>query len=252
MTSPTPERSPWLVRGGIASIWLLTGLLVVHPHYRAIGAAYLDRLGLVGDAGVALMLVACAGEVGLGLWVLLGRPTTAQTLLQVGGVLFFTTVLAAVEPALLVHPMGVLTKNLPLLALVLVSWLLEREGLTPRAARLLRVGAALPWLTEGLLPKVLFQGAYEREVVARSGLVPIDPGAFLVLLGLGQLAAGLLVLTLAGRPLRWLLTLLVAALVVLPALVSFPEPLLWVHPFGPLTKNLPIIAVTLFARRRLP
>lgn len=237
-----------LLRVGIASIWLLTGLLVAHPHYRAIGAQQLDRLGLPHG----LMFAACAFEVLLGLRVLLGRATLATTALQVGLVLGFTTILAVSEPMLLVHPFGILSKNVPLLALVVAAYLVEREGWTGRALWLVRGGVAAIWITEGLLPKILFQQPMELEVVARSGLVPIDPSTFLVVMGLLQVASGLAVLVLRGRPLRAVLGAQVLALVALPLLVSFHEPLLWVHPFGPLTKNAPILAGTLIALRRAP
>lgn len=237
-----------LLRAGIASIWLLTGLLVAHPHYRAVGAQQLDRIGMPHW----LMPAACAFEVLLGLRVLLARATLATTALQVGTVLGFTTILAVAEPMLLVHPFGILSKNLPLLALVVSAYLVEREGWTARTLWLVRAGVAAIWITEGLLPKLLFQQPMELEVVARSGLVPFDPSTFLVLMGLAQIASGVAVLALRGLPLRLVLGAQVLALVALPLLVSFHEPLLWVHPFGPLTKNVPIIAGTLIAMRRAP
>lgn len=237
-----------LLRAGIASIWLATGLLVLHPHYREIGAQQLDRLGLPHW----LMFAACAFEVLLGLRVLLARATLATTALQLALVLGFTTILAVSEPMLLVHPFGILSKNVPLLALVVAAYLVEREGWTPRVVRLVRAGVAAIWLTEGLLPKILFQQPMELEVVSRSGLVPIDPSTFLVIMGVLQVASGVAVLALRGLPLRVVLGGQLAALVALPLLVSFHEPLLWVHPFGPLTKNLPILAGTLIALRRAP
>ena len=53
--------------------------------------------------------------------MLLGRATLATTALQVGLVLGFTTILAVSEPMLLVHPFGILSKNVPLLALVVAA-----------------------------------------------------------------------------------------------------------------------------------
>ena len=67
-------------------------------------------------------------------------------------------------------------------------------------------------------------------VVANSGLVPISAPTSLMLLGLAQVASGVLALAQVG------------ALVALPLLVSWQDPLLWFHPFGPMTKNFPIRA----------
>jgi len=229
-----------ILRGSVAFVWVATGLAVAHPYYREVGGAYLDRLGLPH----ALMFVTCGFEVLLGAWVALRPARTAVTALQVAMVLAFTAILAALDPMLLVHPFGILTKNVPLLAVLLTAWMLEREGPSRRAAWALRVGVGAIWVTEGLLPKILFQQPMELAVVAGSGLVPIDPSAFLVFMGAAQLASGLGVLLLRGRWLRALLACQAAALVVLPVLVSVQDPDLWFHPFGPLTKNLPILAGT--------
>jgi len=230
----------------VASLWLLTAVLVLHPAYRAEGLRWLDRLHLPGG----LMWVTCGAELVLGLRVGLGRPTAALTALQVALVAGFSLVLAVLDPMLLVHPFGILTKNLPFLAVVGTVLLLEREGWSPRAAGLLRVGMAIIWITEGLLPKLLFQQPMELAVVANSGLVPFDPSLFLRILGIAQLLSGLLALRLRGRLLAALLGCQVAALVLLPLLVSVQDPLLWVHPFGPMTKNIPIIVGTVVLARR--
>ena len=42
----TTERSELILRGAVASIWFLTGILVVHPFYREIGESWLAPLGL--------------------------------------------------------------------------------------------------------------------------------------------------------------------------------------------------------------
>lgn len=242
---PARDELFWL-KAGAASIWLTTALGVLHPTYREVGHAWLFRLGLPD----ALMWLTCSGELVLGVLVLVLPPRTWLAGLQVGAVAGFTVVLAALEPMLLVHPFGMLTKNLPFLALVVATWLAAREGWTPRAWWTLRVGMALIWVTEGLFPKIFFQQALELDVVAKSGLVPMSPSTFLVLMGLAQAASGVLALVLRGRWLVALLAAQVAALVGLPLLVSWQDPSLWVHPFGPMTKNLPIIAGTLEVLRR--
>lgn len=227
-------------------MWLATALLVLHPHYRAVGTQWLDRLGL--PAG--LMWATCAGELALGLRVLLGPMAPWLAGLQLALMLGFTAILAGLEPLLLAHPFGVLSKNLPLCALVLSLALVEREGWSPRALGVLRAGMAAIWISEGLFPKLLFQQPLELEVVARSGLVPGDPATFLACMGAAQVASGVLVLVLPVNPRAWLLLGQALALVLLPLLVSLQDPLLWVHPFGPLTKNVPILAGTLLLLRR--
>ncbi len=224
----------------VALVWLVTAVGILDPRYRAVGADYLGRLGLADW----WMPAACAGELVLGLRIWLGPPTVFLAGLQVSAIAFFTAVLAWVDPMLLVHPFGVLTKNLPLVVLLLVHRRVMAGGWDEVAIRGLRAGMAVIWLTEGIFPKILFQQPWEVEVVRRSGLVPIDPAAFLVLLGLAQAASGVLALSGSERVVRGVLVVQALALVVLPLLVASQDPFLWLHPFGPLTKNVPILAGT--------
>lgn len=240
MTVPASARELLWLKAGCASIWLTTALGVLHPFFRSVGHTWLSRLGLPD----ALMWLACLAELGLGVAVLAARPSGHLAAAQLCAVAAFTAVLAALEPMLLVHPFGVLTKNVPFAALVAATWLVAKEGWTSRALWTLRAGVAAIWVTEGLLPKLLFQQPMELLVVEQSGLVPFSAPAFLVLLGTAQAASGVAALLLRGAPLRWLLAAQAAALVALPVLVSWQLPELWFHPFGPLTKNLPILAGT--------
>lgn len=244
--SSNPTQLTAVLRAGVAFVWLSTGVLVLHPLYRAIGASYLARLGLP----TWLMPATCVLEIGLGLWVAFGRASTLLTLLQISMVSSFTVILAALEPGLLVSPFGMLTKNVPIVAAVATAWWVEREGWSDRALRLLRAGMAFVWLTEGLLPKIAFQQPEELLIASRSGLSFGHPGTLLVVIGLAQAASGVLALLASGRLLRVVLLLQAAALVVLPLVVSWQVPWLWFHPFGPFTKNVPIIFGTLALARR--
>lgn len=235
----------WLLLS-VAFVWVATAVLVVFPYYREIGGQYLDRLGLPHW----LMFGTCAFELLLGLRVAFGRPTTVLLALQVGMVATFTVILAVDEPLLLAHPYGVLTKNLPLVGALGVASYAWHRGFDARATTALRVAMALPWLTEGLFPKLLFQQASELEVVRASGLVPMDPGAFLRILGVAQILSAVAALALRGTPRRALLIAQAASLLVLPVLVAWHDPHLWIHPFAPLLKNVPILVGTIILVRR--
>jgi hypothetical protein len=221
--------SLWL-RVGVASVWLATGVMVVSATYRAIGASYLHRLGLPEW----LMPLTCAFEVALAFWVALGRPSWWITLLQVSMVASF----------------GMLTKNVPIVAAVVVAYLIEREGYSPRARWLLRGGMASVWITEGLFPKILFQQAEELSIATQTGLAFGRPGTLLLVIGALQVASGVAVLATRGPVLRWLLIAQAGGLIVLPVVVSWFVPWLWFHPFGPFTKNVPVLLGTLVILRR--
>jgi hypothetical protein len=245
-TLTQPQSDARLLRWATAFVWLATGILVFAPEYRRIGTGYLDRLHLPAW----VMFITCLAEVALGVRVTLGRTTTWLTILQIGVILAFTSILAILEPMLLVSPFGFLTKNLPLLAVIGVTWILEREGWTPRAMWLLRGGIGIIWITEGLLPKVFFQQPDELLLIAQSGLVPGEPRDFLFWLGLAEATSGILVLAWRGLPLRVLLACQIVPLVALPILVAWHHPEYWAHPFGGLTKNVPILAGTWVLLRR--
>ena len=236
------------LKAATAFLWLATALSVLHPYYRSIGHAWLSLLGLPD----LFMWLACAGELVLGLLILVLPPRRWLMLLQVLAVCVFTVALAVLDPSLLVHPFGVLSKNLPFLAVVVTVWLLASEGWTSRTWWILRAGMAVVWITEGVFPKLLFIRPEEVEVVARSGLVPFSPLTFLMLLGAAQAASGVLALVLKCPWLRALLAAQMAGLVILPLLVSAQDPLLWLHPFGPMTKNIPILVGTFEVFRRCP
>ena len=235
-----PPTARWF-RWAIAFVWLSTGILVLHPAYRAIGVDYLDRLGLPPW----LMIAACGAEILLGLFVALRPASKWITWLQLTLIAGFTCILSICDPWLLANPFGVLTKNIPLAALIITTYLLETHGWSTRTEWLLRTGMAVIWITEGLVPKILFQQPLELQVVDRVNPLPLDASSLLVILGACQVLAGFAVLGLKGRWLSILLAVQLVALVVLPILVSVALPLLWVHPFGPLSKNVPIFAGTL-------
>jgi uncharacterized membrane protein YphA (DoxX/SURF4 family) len=239
VTPKPPTEVRWLCLS-IAAVWLATGVAVLHPYYREVGAEYLAPLGLPP----AVMIATCVAEVVLGLRVALGRPATWVTALQVLLILGFTTILACSAPWLLVNPFGMVTKNLTLLAAIGTAWLVDREGWTPRARWLLRGGMALIWITEGVLPKIFFQQDVELKIATETMPLSVDPRTILLVIGICQAVSGVLVLLLRGRPLQVVLVAQIVALVVLPIVVGFLSWHLWVHPFMPLVKNLPILVGT--------
>jgi uncharacterized membrane protein YphA (DoxX/SURF4 family) len=230
-----------ILRAGLAFVWLATGLCVLHPHYRELGAASLGCVGLPPW----LMWLTCAFEIVLGLRVLLGPASTWLVLLQLSMILFFTAFLSITEPDLLLDAHGALTKNLPLLAMLGTVWLLEREGWTPRTVWLLRVGMAVVWLTDGLVCKMIFCRADLVTVALLDAMGHKDDRLLMVCSGAAEAASAIGVVVLSSVWRRGLLASHVVALVSLLMAACFLDPLLWVHPFGPLTKSVPMIAGTL-------
>jgi hypothetical protein len=231
------------LRVPIAFIWLVTGLGVLHPFYREVGRDYLGRLGLPEW----FMYAACVLEVLLALDVLLMPPRHWLTLGQVTLIGFYTILLACFEPPLLVNPFGVLSKNIPLIALILAAQFVESEGWSARALWTLRAGMAFIWIWEGLLPCVFFQDDMLSKALAITGLSSDNLRLLLIVMGLAQAGGGVAALLLRGRLLQLLLACQVLGLIVISVLVTIYDPLLWWHPFGPVTKNIPLILGTALA-----
>lgn len=238
-TTPHRRADALFLRAGLAFVWLATGIGVLHPEYRRLGAASLALLALPPW----LMVATCAGEIALGLRVLLGRMAAWLAWLQVVLIVGFTVLLTATQPMLWLHPFGVLTKNLPLLAIIGVLCRLDRVGWDARCEQLLRAGMAVVWLTDGLAAQFLY-GLPLSELTRIWSVVPLDPALTVRLLGGLSAASSVAALALRGRPRQAVLVAQAAVLAAAAVLASFFDPLLWVHPFGPLTKGVPLVIGT--------
>jgi hypothetical protein len=257
MTTPLPpdDLPPWSLltparwlRWGVAFVWLWTGLAVFHPYYRELGASYLEPLGLPP----AVMYGTCAAEVLLGLRVALGRAATWVTALQVVLIAGFTAILSVSWPGLWLHPLGVLTKNLALLAMVGTAWLLERRDGSRRAYQFLLGGMAAFWLVDGLVsPFVIDASRFPSPLMidaSRADGLVVRAVRFLGRCELAAAVAALISLVAWRRAALFVLYILLfvqlLALCVITGCASTDDPLAWFHPFGPLTKNVAVVVAT--------
>lgn len=110
---------------------------------------------------------------------------------------------------------------------------------------LLRLSIAAVWIWTGVVSAGLYPRASSLELLARVGA----PGALAPLLLYG---AAFLDLAFGAFSLAWpsnlgprarLWTLQIVLIVLYTALISWRLPEFWLHPYGPLSKNLPMIAL---------
>ena len=111
------------LRLSLVFVWLWTALVSVwelQGQSRALLFA-----GGVSDTGVAnaLVLAGAALDAILGLWLLL-RPTRVAYQLALATMLVMTLVATVLSPYLWLHPLGPLSKNIPI---AVVLWLLARK-----------------------------------------------------------------------------------------------------------------------------
>jgi hypothetical protein len=93
----------------------------------AAGSALLQRAtGMDHGSTLALVLLGCAWDAAIGLWLLL-RPGVLAYRLAAAGVVGMTALATALTPLLWLDPLGALLKNLPVMAL-LARMAQDKEG----------------------------------------------------------------------------------------------------------------------------
>jgi uncharacterized protein YbjT (DUF2867 family) len=107
---------------------------------------------------------------------------------------------------------------------------------------LLRVSIAAVWIWTGIVSMGLYPLDQSYALLARLGLS--GSLATVLLYGAALLDLALGVATLALRRRRWVWRAQIAVMLAYTLLISVWLPEYWLHPYGPLTKNLPLIAAT--------
>ena len=123
-TEPLEPLEQRYLRLSLVFVWLWTALVSVwelQGQSRALLFA-----GGVSDTGVAnaLVLAGAALDAILGLWLLL-RPTRPAYLLALATMVVMTLVATVLSPYLWLHPLGPLSKNIPI---AVVLWVLARRS----------------------------------------------------------------------------------------------------------------------------
>ena len=123
---------------------------------------------------------------------------------------------------------------------------MSNGGFPNRIVLLLRLSVAAMWIIAGAVSMGLFPVERSFALLAAVGV----PAALapLVLYGAAALDLLLGVLTLWLRRARWLWTAQLIIVLVYTAIISVRLPELWLDPFGPIAKNLPILALLVALR----
>lgn len=105
---------------------------------------------------------------------------------------------------------------------------------------MLRASLAAVWIWSGLVSFGLYPQAASYELLARTGLpAHLQPPALYAAATL-DLAFGLATLLLTRRRLLWLAQ--IATILAYTLVISVRLPEFWLHPYGPVLKNLPMLA----------
>ena len=123
LESVEPLQRPYL-RLSLVFVWLWTAVVSVWELQGQ--SRELLIAGGVSDTDVAnaLVLAGAALDAILGLWLLL-RPTRPAYLFALATMVVMTLVATVLSPYLWLHPLGPLSKNIPI---AVVLWLLARKA----------------------------------------------------------------------------------------------------------------------------
>jgi len=106
---------------------------------------------------------------------------------------------------------------------------------------ILRLSVAIVWIVTGVLSSGVYQVAESYALLARAGVPTALAPLFLYGAAALDLVLGVLTLVLKRRSQLWLAQ--IALIVGYTAIISLRLPEYWLHPYGPVLKNLPMLAV---------
>jgi uncharacterized protein YbjT (DUF2867 family) len=107
-------------------------------------------------------------------------------------------------------------------------------------APLLRWSVAFVWIVTGIVSLGLYPAASSYALLARVGIEGAPAPVMLYGAALLDLAFGVGILVLRKRRLLWLAQML--TILSYTAIITWKLPEFWLHPYGPLTKNVPMLA----------
>ena len=106
-------------------------------------------------------------------------------------------------------------------------------------APLLRMSVAVVWIVTGLLSLGIYPVAESYRLLAQVGLTGTIASVMLYGAALMDLAIGAATLALRRR---WLWKLQAGIIICYMLIISWKLPEYWLHPYGPILKNLPMLA----------
>ena len=153
------------------------------------------------------------------------------------------------------------TANAASLATLLGRWPRSPENFVPRGLAvavgseatlgwllpLLRCTIAALWIWSAVVSLGLFPAAESYSLLARTGMPVAMQAPALLSAGALDLALGLSVLLFPRQSLVW--SLQIALVLAYTLIISIWLPEYWLHPFGPVSKNLPLLASMYLLRR---
>lgn len=108
-----------LAKISLAFLWMFTGLtsLFFSPK---LGFNLLENVNITGINAILLVYSGVLLDITLGIWVLSSWKIKICYTIQFFTIITYTILLSIIDPSFWLHPFGPLTKNLPILVLILM------------------------------------------------------------------------------------------------------------------------------------
>ncbi|HSV17228.1 MAG TPA: SDR family oxidoreductase [Casimicrobiaceae bacterium] len=108
---------------------------------------------------------------------------------------------------------------------------------------LLRASVALVWIVTGIVSLGLYPVEQSYALLARTGATGVIATVLLYAAGVLDLLLGVLVFMLHGAARRWLWRAQALLIIGYSVIIALRLPEFWLHPYGPMLKNVPLVAV---------
>ena len=108
-----------LARYSLALLWIYTGLTSIFFDYQT-GYELLINFGFNEPITRALIYSGAILDIGLGLWILSNKKMKQCYVIQIMVIVSYTILLTIIESSYWLHPFGPVSKNLPIIMLILI------------------------------------------------------------------------------------------------------------------------------------
>jgi len=115
------NKQKLIAKLSLTFLWLFTGLtsLFLAPE---VGYQILEIGGITGALADFCLISGSLTDMALGIWILTGVKEKLCYKVQIIVIILFTILLTAIDASFWFHPFGPVTKNLPILVLIWISY----------------------------------------------------------------------------------------------------------------------------------
>ncbi|EDN68513.1 oxidoreductase protein [Beggiatoa sp. PS] len=107
----------------------------------------------------------------------------------------------------------------------------------------MRLTIGLLWLVTGIISAFIYPIADSYQLLAATGITGVWAPIMLYLAAIFDVLLG--IATLIGYRLRMVVGLQLLLMIGYMVIITWALPAFWIHPFGPVIKNIPLIIATL-------